>query len=154
MLNRHGLVSQASLETPSTFLQVCLYDLKFLESNFPRSLFGFSVIEHSILLLHLLCVMSSYSLVVSEQFSQVAIFLRENSARAGLLQTEDSLPSSYDWVLCWSPWTPYFIAVPFFWHHVCPWFSCSVLMAYAWINNYCGVSNCYYFVIPIKSFST
>lgn len=71
-------------------------DLKFLGSNFPMSLSGFSVIEHSIFLLHLLCVMSSYSLVVSEQFSQLAIFLVENSARAGLLQTEDGLPSSYD----------------------------------------------------------
>lgn len=30
-----------------------------------------------------------------------------------------------------------------------PGFSCSALMVYACINNYCGVASCYYFVIPI-----
>lgn len=44
------------------------------------SLSRFFVIEHSILLLHLLCAMSSYSLIVSEQFSQVPVFLMESSA--------------------------------------------------------------------------
>lgn len=55
VLNRHGLLSQASLETHRILLQACLHDLKFLSLD-PTFLWvsGLYVIEHSIFLLHLL----------------------------------------------------------------------------------------------------
>lgn len=146
------LLSWASLETPSILLHACLYDLKFISLDLP---FPWASLNYLWCAAFFCCIGSVLCHPTVLQFSQVPIFLTETSAWVGLLQTEDSLPCSYDWVFCWSPWAPNVSL----WCHTfdimpAPGLSCSALVAYAWINNYCGVINCYYFVISRKSFST
>lgn len=101
------------------------------------SLSGFSVVGHSIFLLHLHCII--LHLIVSEQFSQVPPFLMESCAPFRLEAVCPSVTLSVGLLeLLISLWcrTSDLMRAPGF-------FGCFALMAYAWINSYCDVINCY-----------